>query len=109
MVKRVQEVLASAGCNLPERSELVAWTQLVELTSIEPACMSELVDMGWVEPVRTRAEGYLFHMRDVYRIQKLLRLAKDLEISVAAASIVVDLLARIEELENKVAELRRLL
>lgn len=107
--KRREEMLVDPGCNLPERSELVAWAQLVELTSIEPACMGELVDMGWVEPVRTRAEGYLFHLRDVYRIQKLLRLAKDLEISVAASSIVVDLLARIEELENEVAELRRLL
>ena len=107
--KRVQEMVVNLGCTLPERSELVAWAQLVELTSIEPACMGELVDMGWVEPVRTQAEGYLFHLRDVYRIQKLLRLAKDLEISVAASSIVVDLLARIEELEQEVAELRRLL
>ncbi|HMM39515.1 MULTISPECIES: chaperone modulator CbpM [Desulfovibrio] len=109
MTKRVQETLVTVGCTLPEPSEQVAWAQLVELTGIAPACMGELVEMGWVEPVRTGAEGYLFRMRDVYRIQKLLRLSNDLGISVAGASIIVDLLARIEELEKEVAELRRLL
>lgn len=107
--KRIQEMLATAGCNLPEPSELVAWAQLVERTGIVPACMAELVEMGWVEPVRTQAEEYLFRTRDVYRIQKLLRLVKDLDISLAGASIIVDLVTRIEELENEVAALRRLL
>ncbi len=97
-----------SGGNLPERSSLVAWAQLVEVTRIEPAAMAELVDMGWVEPVRIRSE-YLFRQRDVYRIQKCMRLCRDLEISLAGAGIIVDLLERIEALEKEVAELRRLL
>jgi hypothetical protein len=94
---------------LPIRSDLVAWAQLVEVTCVEPATMAELLEMGWIDPVRTNAEDYLFRSRDVYRIQKLMRLCRDLEISYGAGSIIVDLLERVERLEQEVSELRRLL
>lgn len=86
--------------NLPERSELVAWAQLVEITRIEPGHVSELLELGWISPVKTNAEEYLFRLRDVYRIQKLMRLCRDLEVSLMGASIIVDLLERIEQLEG---------
>ena len=91
------------------RSEFIAWGQLVELTCVEPATVAELLDMGWIDPVRTRADEYLFRAGDVYRIQKLLRLCRDLEISYGAGSIIVDLLERVERLEKELAELRGLL
>ncbi|GAB6125098.1 chaperone modulator CbpM [Humidesulfovibrio idahonensis] len=94
---------------LPIRSELIAWAQLVELTCVEPATVAELLEMGWIDPVRTGAEDYLFRSSDVYRIQKLLRLCRDLEISFGAGSIIVDLLERVERLEQEISELRRLL
>lgn len=87
----------------------MAWAELAERTRVEPACMAELVEMGWIEPLRTGSEEYLFRQRDVYRIKKLLRLCRDLEISYAGASIIVDLIERIEELETRIAELKRLL
>ena len=95
--------------HLPIPSELIAWTRLVELTCVEPATVAEALEMGWIDPVRTRADEYLFRARDVQRIQKLLRLCRDLEISFAAGSIIVDLLERVERLEQEIAELRRLL
>ena len=94
---------------LPIRSELIAWAQLVELTCVEPATVAELLEMGWIDPVRTSAENYLFRSHDVYRIQKLMRLCRDLEISFGAGSIIVDLLERVERLEQEITELRRLL
>lgn len=96
------------GLNLPERSGLVAWAQLVEVTGITPTGMAELVELGWVEPARTNADEYLFRLRDVYRIQKLMRLCNDLEVTPTGASIIVDLMARIEELEREIDELKRL-
>ncbi|WP_319582156.1 chaperone modulator CbpM [uncultured Pseudodesulfovibrio sp.] len=107
--KKLQEMMMRLpGLNLPERSEYVAWAQLVQLTSIEPADMSELVDLGWISPKRTGAEEYLFRLKDVYRIHKLMRLVHDLEVSVYGGSIIVDLMEKIEELETEVEELRRL-
>ncbi|MBU1229682.1 MAG: chaperone modulator CbpM [Proteobacteria bacterium] len=94
---------------LPIPSEFIAWTRLVELTCVEPATMAELLDMGWIDPVRTQADEYLFRTRDVLRIQKLQRLCRDLEISFAAGCIIVDLIDRVERLEQELFELRRLL
>jgi len=99
----------SAQACLPIRSDLIAWAQLVELTCVEPATMAELLEMGWVDPVRTGAEEYLFRSRDVYRIQKLMRLCRDLEIPFGAGSIIVDLLERVERLEREISELKQLL
>nr|WP_321256105.1 chaperone modulator CbpM [uncultured Pseudodesulfovibrio sp.] len=107
--RKLQEMLLQLpGLNLPERSEYVAWAQLVQLTSIQPAQVSELVDLGWIRPKKTNAEEYLFRLRDVYRIHKLMRLVNDLDVSFNSGSIIVDLLERVEELEKEVIELKRL-
>ncbi|NDV18015.1 MerR family transcriptional regulator [Pseudodesulfovibrio sp. JC047] len=107
--RKLQEMLLQQpGLNLPEPSEYVAWAQLVQLTSIEPAEVAELVDLGWISPKKTSAEEYLFRLRDVYRIHKLMRLVKDLDVSFNSGSIIVDLLEKVEELEKEVVELKRL-
>lgn len=107
--KQLQDMLLKLpGLNLPEKSEYVAWAQLVEFTAITPSGMAELVELGWIEPAKTSNDEYLFSLRDVYRIQKLLRLCNDLEVTTQGGSIIVDLLERIEELEAEVEGLRRL-
>lgn len=108
--RKLQEMLLQLpGLNLPERSGFVAWAELVELTSIAPGEVAELVELGWINPTRTSAEEYLFRLRDVYRIHKLMRLVKDLDVSFNSGSIIVDLLERVEELETEVEELKRLI
>ncbi len=108
--KKLQEMfLQLPGLNLPEKSEYVAWAQLVQLTSVRSADVAELVDLGWISPKKTSAEEYLFRLRDVYRIHKLMRLVKDLDVTLDSGSIIVDLLDRVEELEKEVEELRRLI
>jgi len=94
---------------LPVRSELVIWSRFVELTGIHPPRLGELIELGWVCPDKTHEECYLFHPRDVYRVSKLERLCRDFELSAMAGTIIVDLLERIEMLEQQVRDLRRLL
>jgi len=93
----------------PVRSRMVSWAEFLELTTVHPSRLGELIDLGWIEPQRTGQEAYLFRIRDVYRLRKLMRLMEDLELGLVGGTIVVDLLERIEFLENKVAELERLL
>jgi chaperone modulatory protein CbpM len=88
---------------------MVAGIEFSQCTGIDPSHAAELLDMGWLSPVRTGAEQYLFHRRDVYRVQKLLRLCRDLDISMAGGSIIVDLLERIERMDQRIRELERLL
>lgn len=108
--RRLKEMMMQLpGLNLPERSEYVAWAQLVQLTSIQTGDVAELMELGWINPKKTSAEEYLFRLRDVYRIQKLMRLVNDLGVTLDSGSIIVDLIDRIEELENEVEELKRLI
>jgi chaperone modulatory protein CbpM len=93
---------------LPARSELMIWSRFVELTGIHPFRLGELIELGWVCPNKTLDECYLFHPKDVYRVSKLERLCRDFELSVMAGTIIVDLLERIEILEQQVRDLRRL-
>lgn len=107
--RKIQEIfLRLPELSLPERSDLVAWAELVEMTAVTPDCMAEIVELGWVNPMKTQAENYLFRRRDVYRIRKLVRLTNDLGVSALGASIIVDLVERVEELEKEIEELRRL-
>jgi chaperone modulatory protein CbpM len=94
---------------VPARSERLSFTQLQELTGLHPTIVGELIELGWITPEHTTADAYLFRAKDLYRLRKFDRIQRDFELSLLGASIVVDLLERIDYLENKVRELHRLL
>ncbi|GAB6038917.1 chaperone modulator CbpM [Fundidesulfovibrio butyratiphilus] len=96
------------GSDLPAKSDYLAWSQFLEFTGMHPSLVGELIELGWLSPRRTTGENYLFSPRDVYRARKLARLSADLEISAAGASIIVDLLERITQLEKRIRHLERL-
>lgn len=95
--------------SVPARSERLSFAQLQELTGLHPTVVGELIELGWITPEHTTADAYLFRARDVYRLRKLDRIQRDFELPLLGASIVVDLLERIEHLEGRVNELSRLL
>jgi chaperone modulatory protein CbpM len=94
--------------DLPSQSDLLGWSQFIELTGLHPCSLGELIEMGWIEPVRLGG-SYLFAKHDVYRLRKFQRLCQDFGLSSVGGSIIVDLLERIERLEREVRQLRRLL
>lgn len=97
-------------CNtndLPIRSALIVWAEFIELAGTSPESVTELVEMGWLQPTRTAEAVLIFCEQDVHRTRKLVRLAVDFELSTLGASIMVDLLERIAELEEQVRRLSR--
>ena len=108
--RKLKEILLRLpDITLPEPSGLVAWGQMVEYTDIDPGSCADLVELGWIDPVKTHTEEYLFTQRDLYRVQKLMRICRDLEVSFAGGTIIIDLLEKIEHLESELEEIRRLL
>ena len=97
--------------NLPTRTGLLTLTQIIELTGVSGPRVTELVELGWLAPKTPHGGGreFLFIERDVYRIKKLERIRCDFELTDVGASIIVDLLERIEDLERQVGALKRLL
>lgn len=98
----------TCASNLPSRSRLISRRQILEITGVGEVRLTELIELGWIDPVRAGNDESLFVPRDVYRIAKLQRIIDDFEVCVLGASIIVDLLDRIETLEKRVEELRRL-
>ena len=103
----IKEVITMVS--VPARSERISFAQLQELTGLHPTIVGELIELGWITPERTTGDSYLFRARDLYRLRKLDRIRRDFDLPVLGASIVVDLLERIDHLETKVRELNRLL
>lgn len=95
--------------DLPVCSNFFTFFQLVELTGANASLIGELIDIGWIEPEPTQGAQLLFHFNDAYRLRKLVRIVDDFELTPAAGSIIVDLVGRIERLENTINELRRAL
>ncbi|WP_027180526.1 chaperone modulator CbpM [Maridesulfovibrio bastinii] len=95
--------------SLPIRSTRLAFTQILDMTGIKGNTLLELIEYEWISPVKTGDGDFLFGSKDLYRLKKLARLCRDLEISAAGGSIIVDLLERIEQLEVRLSEMRRLI
>ena len=91
--------------NSPVRSTYLSLNEFVDLTGACPTRIDELIELGWLEVRETSSQGRLFRSRDAYRLRKLERLCRDFELSIIGGVIIVDLLARIEELEQKLREL----
>ena len=94
--------------HLPSRSPYLVWAEFMELTGVHPSRVGELIEMGWIETRQAGGSGdanYLFREIDIYRVRKLERICADFELSVLGGAIIVDLLDRIDALENKVREL----
>jgi len=91
------------------RSSLIHWSQFVQRTGVCPCMLGELVEMGWVESVRTSPKSYHFPEKEVFRVQKVMRICRDFELPTIGGVIVVDLLERIDSMEQEIRQLRRLI
>lgn len=86
--------------NLPNPSNVLAWDEFVELTGVSPAHLQEIIALGWIDSRTGASETYMFHDADIYRVRKLERICGDFELPVIGGTIIVDLLERIDRLEQ---------
>ncbi|AGC49525.1 chaperone modulator CbpM [Lawsonia intracellularis] len=94
--------------DLPSCSRFIVWSEFIELTGTTPERVFELIEIGWLEPVRTAENILLFQQRDVYKLRKLERICMDFEIDTLSGSIIIDLLERVDSLEKRVRMLSSL-
>ena len=87
--------------NLPIRSAMMAWAEFIEVTGITPELLTELVDIGWLRTSGDGRENCLFYEPDVYRVRKLERICCDFELPLVGGTIIIDLLERIDALEQR--------
>ena len=75
------------------------------MADIHPALAERLMTLGLIDPVETTPEPF-FEEATVLRVRRILRLHHDLGVNWVGIGVVLDLLAKIEELEREIARLR---
>lgn len=86
-------------------SGLVGLQEFLSITGGSEEVLQEIVDIGWIVPSKSATDEFLFNSTQIYKVSKLLRICKDFDIPTTAGTIIVDLLQRVDELEERVREL----
>lgn len=76
---------------------------LASRAGVHPELVRRLVRSGLLEPVAGTPSAPLFRRDSAARLARALRLRRDLGLNYAGALLACDLLARIDELEGRVA------
>lgn len=86
------------------REIVVSAEELAQAAGISLATLERLIRVGLVE---TDPHANAFTVATLVRLRRMLRLHEDLEVNLAGAAILVDVLERMEELEVELNRLRR--
>ncbi|GEM_PF-416814 len=79
----------------------VAWR-----CGVHPELVKRLVSLGLIDHEETRPDGaMLFHREVVPVIRRILRLRNELGVNYAGVGVILELMSRIEDLEQQIREL----
>jgi len=90
---------------VPPSGSRLSLDDLIRLTHVHPDLIGRFQDWGLIEPMQTEPD-LCFSEKAVPRIRRILRLRKDLGINWAGIGVVMDLLDRIDSLEQEIVRLR---
>jgi chaperone modulatory protein CbpM len=71
--------------------------------------VASLVEAGVIEPRGAAPEAWTFPASDLVRVRAVVRLVRDLDVNLAGAALIVDLVEERRRLERRIALLERLL
>jgi chaperone modulatory protein CbpM len=71
--------------------------------------VASLVEAGVIEPRGAAPEAWAFPASDLVRVRAVVRLVRDLDVNLAGAALIVDLVEERRRLERRIALLERLL
>jgi len=90
---------------LDERGE-IAWAQLIEMSGLPDAELTELVDDGALVPVDPAAPSWSFAAYSVVVARTAGRLHREFDLDAHSLAVVLRFVARIEDLERQLRALR---
>lgn len=80
----------------------LTYNELCEICGISSDYLCDLIEYEIIPPQVKRQEEWIFGLDELRRIQTTLRLQRDLEVNLAGAAIVLNLLKELEELRAKI-------
>lgn len=88
------------------KGDLLCLSDLAREAGLHPDLVKRFMALGLIEPDTQRPEP-LFRGEAVLRIERIVRLRRDMGVNLASAGIILDLLDQIEELKKELERLRR--
>jgi MerR family transcriptional regulator/heat shock protein HspR len=80
---------------------------VAKLVQLHPQTLRYYDRIGIIRPSRTSGRMRLYSQSDVDRLRKIARLTEDLGVNLAGVEVILNMSARIEELQNELAALQR--
>lgn len=93
-----------SGKILEEDSE-VSFAQLCDACEVHAESVEAMVEEGIIVPIGGGARHWRFTRISVVRVRSVLRMQRDLHVNLAGAALALDLLERIEALNDRVRAL----
>lgn len=90
-----------SGALVKRAPELIALAALAREAGLHPGVVSRLVSLGLIEPRGGTRSAPLFGREDAQLLARAARLRGDLGLDYAGAVLATELLARVEELEQR--------
>jgi DNA-binding transcriptional MerR regulator len=87
------------------RRSLLSVAEVARLTGLPANAITRFLDLGLIDPVETHPEPF-FTVSVVLRVRRIVRIHRDLDVNWAGIGVVMDLLDKINALEQEVAQLR---
>lgn len=84
-----------------EETIILTVDELCERCRTKTEYIFELVNEGIINPEKPGSKDWTFAIDTLARVKKARRLQRDLELNMAGVALALDLLDRIEELENR--------
>lgn len=75
--------------------------ELCEICQVSTDFIHTLISYEIIQPKHEMPGQFIFDITMLYRLQRALRLQKELELNLVGTAVILDLLEQIEELENK--------
>lgn len=90
-----------------EMNDPLTLQMLAEATGARVTLITRLVRLGLLETVGEATDEPLVPQRAIVRLRRMQRLRRDLGVNFSGASIILDLVQRVNEMNRELAELRR--
>jgi len=87
-------------------NSLLTLQDLAEAAALHPKRVEKFLDFGLIEPSAKTCSGPLFSASSVERLQRIVRLRRDLGVNLAGIAVILDMRERIVNLQTELGRVR---
>ena len=87
-------------------NSLLTVQDLADAAALHPKRVEKFLDFGLIEPSAKTCSGPLFSASSVERLQRIVRLRRDLGVNLAGIAVILDMRERIVNLQTELGRLR---